>query len=66
MDESQMHYAKWMRPEWEGYILYGSTDFGKGNSIRIENRWVVGGRSWLQSSAQDHFEKWWTCFVSGS
>ena len=55
MEESQMHYARLKRQYWEVYKLYDSTDFGKGNGIKIENRSVVGGRNWLQNSALGHF-----------
>lgn len=41
MDESQMHYTRLKRPDWEGYILYDSTDFGKGNGYK--NRKQISG-----------------------
>lgn len=43
MDESQMYYAKWKKPDSKRYILYDSIYmiFWKSKTIGTENRSVV-------------------------
>lgn len=49
MDESQMLYAKWKKPESKGYLVYEFIywNSGEGKILGIENRSMIA-RGWVR------------------
>lgn len=50
MDDCEMHYANWKKPDSKGYKLYDSIFSRRGKTVGTENQWLPeageGRRGW--------------------